>query len=82
MTDLSASLTDIWGQRNRIDWAWALILARRYAVAQIAKMMNGAVCSSDEIIFSAVGIRSGGDRIAMTTRMIGISAQAQSMRLR
>ena len=25
MTDLTASLTDIWGQRKRIDWAWALI---------------------------------------------------------
>ena len=25
MTDLTASLTDIWGQRKRIDWPWALI---------------------------------------------------------
>ena len=25
MTDLTASLTDIWDRRKRIDWAWALI---------------------------------------------------------
>ncbi|MEM7270408.1 MAG: permease [Pseudomonadota bacterium] len=25
MTDLTASITDIWGQRKKIDWVWALI---------------------------------------------------------
>ena len=33
MTDLTASLNDIWGQRKRIDWPWALIPVILAAIA-------------------------------------------------
>ena len=61
MTDLSASLSDVWGQRKRIDWPWALIPIILAAVAILSppdlmptaeKMVTSLLHTAPFIIFA------------------------------
>ncbi len=61
MTDLTTSLNDVWGQRKRIDWAWALIPIILTAVAVLSppdlfptaeKMVTSLLHTAPFIIFA------------------------------
>ena len=61
MTDLTASLSDVWGQRKRIDWAWAMIPIILVAVAVLSppdlmptaeKMVSSLLHTAPFIIFA------------------------------
>ena len=61
MTDLTASLTDIWGQRKRIDWPWALIPIILAAIAILSppdalpiaeKMLSSLAHTAPFILFA------------------------------
>ena len=61
MTDLTASLTDIWGQRKRIDWPWALIPIILAAIALLSppdalpiaeKMLSSLLSTAPFILFA------------------------------